>query len=137
MTWNADDLPTSVIVAARESTSAASPASCSAGTPFRRVIPKARDFRARPAPALADLLKVLAVLLVRAGIAALDEVEAAASQLLGQEKLVLEREADAFGLGAVAERGVVDLDATHGIAQKKRPQASVGLRAGFDRSCYR
>ena len=61
----------------------------------------------------ADPLKVLKILLVRGGIAALDVIEPDAVEPLGQRELVLEREADALALGAVAERGVVDFDASH------------------------
>ena len=62
----------------------------------------------------ADALEVLRVLLIRGRVAALDIVDAQAVQPLGDGQLVLQREADAFGLRAVAEGRVVDLDAGHG-----------------------
>ncbi len=61
-----------------------------------------------------DALEVLGVLLVRQRIAPFDEVEAQLVEPLGDQQLVLQRKVDAFALAAVAERRVVDLDATHG-----------------------
>ena len=48
-----------------------------------------------------------------AGIAALDVIEAQVVQPLGQFQLVLQRETDPLGLRAVAERRVVNFDASH------------------------
>ena len=45
---------------------------------------------------------------VRAGIAALDIVDAEPVELLRDQPFVLDREVDAMGLRAVAERGVVE-----------------------------
>ena len=60
-----------------------------------------------------DPLEKLGVLGVREGIAALDEIEAQLVEPAGDEQLVLQREIDAFALGPVAERGVVELDPGH------------------------
>ena len=48
---------------------------------------------------------------IGAGIAGLDIVEPEPVELLGDQGLVLEREVDALGLRAVAERGVVKIEA--------------------------
>ncbi len=68
-------------------------------------------------PQAADALEVFAILVVRGRIAAFDVIEAEAVEPLGQGEFVLEREADALALGAVAKRGVVDFDAWHGRGQ--------------------
>ncbi len=62
---------------------------------------------------LAHALEVLGVFLVREGITPFDEVEAQAVEPCRDQQLVLERKADALALAAVAQRGVVDLDAWH------------------------
>src|SRR5581483_10796306 len=51
---------------------------------------------------------------VGAGIAPFDIVDAEHVELLGEQPLVLDREVDAVGLGAVAERGVVEREAFAG-----------------------
>ena len=66
---------------------------------------------------LPHALEELGVLVVRERIAPFDEVEAQFVQPLSHQQLVLQREADALALAAVAERGVVDLNATHGGPQ--------------------
>jgi hypothetical protein len=59
---------------------------------------------------------------VGAGPAALDEVHAEAVELLGDAQLVVHREGDALQLGAVAQRGVVDVDAL-GLVGPSRDEA--------------
>ena len=53
---------------------------------------------------------------VRAGIAALDIVDAERVELLRDQPFVLDREVDAVGLRAVAERRIVERDAFAGHA---------------------
>src|SRR5205823_4431657 len=60
---------------------------------------------------LADVAEEGGVLRVGAGEAALDVIDAELVELLGDEKLVLEREVEPLALRAVAEGGVVDFDA--------------------------
>src|SRR5205823_2046547 len=72
-----------------------------------------RDLRVPEAEALAGPEELL-VARVRARPAALDVVHAEVVEALGDADLVLEREGDVLGLGAVAERRVVELDASHG-----------------------
>ena len=66
-----------------------------------------------------DPLKELGVLRIRERIAALDEIEAELVEPAGDEQLVLQREVDAFALGAVAERRVVELDLGHACLGKR------------------
>jgi hypothetical protein len=72
----------------------------------------------------ADVLEESAVLLVGAGEAALDVIDTEFVELLRDQQLVLEREVEPLALRAVAEGGVVDLDAAsggaHGEARRKR-----------------
>ena len=58
---------------------------------------------------LGNPLEVLEILLVRAGIASFDEIEAKAVEALGQEQFVLNGKTDPLRLGTVAQRGVVNL----------------------------
>ena len=76
----------------------------------------------------ADPLEILGVFFVRGGIAALDEIEAEVVQAFGQFQLVEQREADALGLGAVAERGVVDFDASHVNTSTVKRTENSGIR---------
>jgi len=61
-------------------------------------------------------LKELGVFVIRQGIAPFDVIEAQAVELLGDQQFVLQREADAFALAAVAEGRVVDLNPTHKVS---------------------
>ena len=112
VTWKSELLPTMVIVLARESSKARRPSSSSALTPLRRVMPKAQT-RTCFSGSSQTPLEVLGIFLVRGRVAAFDIVEAQAIEPLGDGQLVLQGEADAFGLRAVAEGRVVDLDAFH------------------------
>jgi hypothetical protein len=68
--------------------------------------------------------EVLGVLRVRQRVAALDVIDADLVESLGQQQLVLQREVHALALAAVAERGVVDADAAHGVSrERKNPEA--------------
>ncbi len=58
-----------------------------------------------------DALKELRVLFVRERISPLDKIEAQLIQTLGDQKLVVQGEVDAFSLAAVPKRGIVDFDA--------------------------
>src|SRR5207249_5171022 len=96
---------------------------------------------------IASAREVFGVLRVARGVAAFDEIDADLIQPLRDLQLVLQREADAFTLGAVAEGGVVDLDAAHGVLcsdrlltcrskaswqlaiQTKKPRSRGGFRA--------
>ena len=111
-TWKAEVLPTMVSVLAPESSRAFMPGSCSALHAFAAGHAEGADPGVLQVQLL-NALKELGVLFVREGIAAFDEIEAELVEPLGDEQLVLQREVDAFALAAVAERGVVDLDA-HG-----------------------
>src|SRR5437660_1188780 len=64
---------------------------------------------------LADLLKMLEVLGIGERVAALDVVEGKLIKAARDEQLVLQREVDALALTAVAQGGVVDLDACHAV----------------------
>jgi len=55
-------------------------------------------------------LEVAEILVVRGGIAPFDVVESQLDESPGDQKLVLNREADPLGLGTVAKGGVVHLD---------------------------
>ena len=69
---------------------------------------------------------------IGAGIARLDIVDAEHVELLGDQPLVLEREIDALGLRAVAERGVVEIEpfAGHAIClELESPSSLEGLIA--------
>jgi hypothetical protein len=88
---------------------------------------------------LADLLKILGILGIAGRIAAFDVIDADLIQPLRDLQLVLQREADTFALGAVAESRVVDLDRTHGrvlgtattgrgFGNKKSPETRWGLQ---------
>ena len=79
--------------------------------PMRLVMPKAVS-RARPSVGAAS--KKRAVGGVGAGPAALDVVDAEAVQRLGRSALVVDGEVDALALLAVAERGVVEVEALAG-----------------------
>ncbi len=70
---------------------------------------------------VADPLEVLAILVVGGRVPPLDEVEAQRVEPLGQQQFVLEREADAFGLGPVAKGRVVDLNPTHDVLPVSSP----------------
>src|SRR6185295_1570918 len=74
---------------------------------------------AEPARGLEELL----VARVRPRVPALDDVDAEVVQALDDAQLVVEGEGDVLGLGAVAQRGVVELDALHVRAV---PPCSVG-----------
>src|SRR5262249_31580489 len=62
---------------------------------------------------LASARKIFGILRVARGIAPFDEIDADLIEALGNLQLVLQRQAHAFPLRAVAEGGVVDLDASH------------------------
>ena len=65
---------------------------------------------------------------VRAGIAALDVIDAEIVEQAGDRQLVMQREVDAVGLRAVAQRGVEEIDAfatRHGIYQNPSPAMPV------------
>ncbi len=72
-----------------------------------------------PERQLADFLEILEVLGVRQRVAALHEIDAQLVEPARDLELVLEREVDALALAAVAEGGIVDLDACHGRSQNK------------------
>src|SRR5437867_2436640 len=102
---------------------ASTPVPMPAGTEPPRV--SQRQTRSTPASAAARHLRVLQaepldgpeellVARVRARPAALDVVDAEVVETLGDAHLVLEREGDVLGLGAVAQGRVVELDASHG-----------------------
>ena len=112
VTWKSELLPTMVIVLARESKQ----------RPQALVVRGLHALAAGHAEGadadvlqrqFADPLEVLRILFIRGRVAALDIVDAEAVEPLGDGQLVLQREADAFGLRAVAEGRVVDLDAGH------------------------
>ena len=65
------------------------------------------------ASARATRWKYSASFALRQRIAPFDVVEAQLVEPLGDQQLVLQREADAFALAAVAKRRVVDLDGRH------------------------
>src|SRR5438094_3412165 len=65
-------------------------------------------------PEALDGAEELLVARVRAGPAALDVMDAEVFEPLGDAQLVLEREGDVLGLRPVAQRRVVELDASHG-----------------------
>ena len=82
---------------------------------------------------LADFLEILEVLGIGQRIAALDEIDAQLVEPLGDVQLVLQGEVDALALAAVAQGGVVDVDACHGgpatkKALKRRFRAGTGNR---------
>src|SRR3954453_21576762 len=60
-------------------------------------------------------LEELGILRIGKRIATLDEVETTLIEPPGDEQLILQGEVHAFALGAVAERGVVDLNWFHGV----------------------
>ena len=112
--WKADDLPTIVITSAPEANKR--------GQPLVLLDPDALAPRHAESAdlgllevQLADPLEVLAVLVVGGRVSPLDEVHAQLIEPLGQQQFVLEREADAFGLGPVPKGRVVDLNATHDV----------------------
>src|SRR5437870_6996003 len=74
-------------------------------------------------PEALDGAEELLVARVRARPAALDVVEAEVVEPFGNAQLVLEREGDVFGLGPVAQRRVVELDASHGRVSGARAGA--------------
>src|SRR5437667_271193 len=102
-------------VVPRTARAASTPAPTPAGTEPPRAPRRAegRDLRVPEAEAL-DGPEELLVARVRARPAALDVVHAEVVEALGDAHLVLEREGDVLGLGAVAQRRVVELDASHG-----------------------
>jgi len=61
-------------------------------------------------------LEILRVLRVREWVAALDEVDARLVEPAGDRQLVFQGKVDPFPLAAVAKRGVVDFDRTHGAS---------------------
>src|SRR5690606_19185900 len=79
---------------------------------------------------IADTLKILDIFRIREWIPALDEVESQLVELLGNQQLVLQREVDAFALTAVAQGGVVKLNAGHDEqylkVQRSKPAHCVG-----------
>ena len=83
-----------------------------------------------------DPLKELGVLRVRERVAAFDEIEAELVEPPGDEQLVLQREVDAFALGAVAERGVVDLDLSHNVRTVLERRWTRMQRAGIGIDCH-
>src|SRR5207244_12217986 len=90
-----------------------------------------RDLRGPEAEAL-DGPEELLVARVRARPAALDVVHAEVVEALGDAHLVLEREGDVLGLGAVAQRRVVELDASHG----RRPPMNASCSARTASAAY-
>src|SRR5262249_34919916 len=75
----------------------------------------------------AGFLEVLEVLRVGQRVTALDVVHAQFVEPAREEQFVLQGEVDAFALAAVAEGGVVDLNARHGGTCNKKalkPRAS-------------
>ena len=118
-------LPTMVTTGACESSRALRQVSSAAATPLRRVMPKAATL-AWLQRQLADLLEILEVLGVGERIAALDEIDAQFVEPAGDEQLVLQREVDAFALAAVAQRGVVDVDACHNFGSGVEDPSSGG-----------
>src|SRR5262249_31818448 len=67
----------------------------------------------RPEPEPANAAEELLVARIRARPAAFHVVDAQVVEALGDAELVVEREADVFGLRAVAQRRVVELDLPH------------------------
>ena len=134
--WKADDLPTRVITAARESIKARMPASAWTLISFRLVMPNAQTFRCLRSSSR-NPLEILGVFFVGGRVPALDEIEAEVVEAFGQFQLVEEREADALGLGAVAERGVVDFDASHvnTSTAKRTENSGQGCRTGISFPC--
>ena len=95
------------MASALASSSAASPGSLEAERPGRRVMPKAVKVRVE----LAVLGEQFGVGRIGARIAALDVVDAELVEHAGDRQLVGEREIDAVGLRAVAQRGVEQIEA--------------------------
>ena len=94
------------MASALASSSAASPGSFEVERPGRRVMPNA----VKVAPRLRVLGEQLSVGRVGARIAALDIVDAEIVQHAGDRQLVVQREIDAVGLRAVAQRGVEEIE---------------------------
>jgi hypothetical protein len=88
---------------------------------------------------LPDFLEELDVLRIGKGIAPFDVIDAELVESAGDGELVLEGEVDALPLAAVAERGVVDLDACHrrSLADSRSNEKSPGGRPGLWRSFVR
>ncbi len=95
------------MASALASSSAASPGSFEAERPGRRVMPKAVNLVFE----LAVVAEQFGVGRIGAGIAALDIVDAELVEHAGDRQLVGEREVDAVGLRAVAQRGVEQIEA--------------------------
>ena len=95
------------MASALASSSAASPGSLEAERPGRRVMPKAVKVVSKSW----SLGEELGVGRIGAGIAALDIVDAELVEHAGDRQLVGEREVDAIGLRAVAQRGVEQIEA--------------------------
>ena len=98
-------------------------ASSATGVSTRRVLPKATSLACLQAEA-PGLLKELHLLGVGGGIAALDVVHAQLIQAPGDGELVLQGEAHALGLHAVAKRRIVDLYPGHRDSQDNKASES-------------
>ncbi len=110
-TWRSKLLATRVTTGAPDSRSAATSASSAATAPGRRVAPNAAS-----CAVLSDELGLgpaeeLGVLGVGAGPATLDEAHAEIVEVPSDGQLVDHRQRQALLLGAVAQRGVVDVEA--------------------------
>ena len=105
------DLATSVITGAPESSSALTCGSSAALPPARRVAPKATSGGVPEVELGGGAGEELGVARVGAGPAALDEAHPEVVQVPGDRQLVGDGEVDALALGAVAQRGVEDVEA--------------------------
>ena len=115
-------LPTIVHTGAKQSASTRRPSSSSAGTPRRRVMPKAAT-SACSKRSCGEQLEELELLGVRGREAGLDEVDAQLVELARDAHLLGRRQRDARALHAVAQRGVVELDVGHGSMRPVRAPA--------------
>ena len=97
-----------------------------AETPARLVMPKA----VKVADLVRGLAEELGVRRVRAGVAALDVVEAELVEHVGDGRLVLDGEVDAGGLRAVAEGGVEEVEA-FAVSQRISSQRNVDAFASL------